>query len=269
MIRFSANLGLLFADAPLPQRFSRAAEAGFRTVEIWSPYLDSMDDLVKAKDAAGVEIVQFNMDRIDLRGGERGTAAIPEYTPRFRADAELAIETAKRLGARRFNALVGNRSEAHSREAQIDCLKENLRWAHALLAQHDLTLVIEPLCLQLNPHYLLPRPDEVFALVRELNLPHLKVQYDLFHAQMAEGNLTATLKENLPLIGNIQVADAPGRHQPGTGEINYRFVLGEIEALGYAGHVALEFIPSGTMDEALAWLPREHRAEGQAGALKL
>ncbi len=269
MIRFSANLGLLFAEVPLPQRLSRAAEAGFRTVEIWSPYLDSLDDIVKAKEAAGVGIVQFNMDRIDLRGGERGTAAIPEYTPRFRADVALAIETAQRLGARRFNALVGNRAESCTREEQIACLKENLRWAHALLEPHDLTLVIEPLCLQLNPHYLLPRPSEVFALVRELNLPRLRVQYDLFHAQMAEGNLTATLKENLPLIGNVQVADAPGRHQPGTGEINFRFVLSELEALGYAGHVALEFFPAGAMEEALAWLPNECRVEGPVSALKL
>lgn len=269
MIRFSANLGLLWADVPLPQRFAKAAEAGFRTVEIWSPYLDAMDDLVSAKNAAGVDIVQFNMDRIDLRGGERGTAAIPELTPRFRADVEAALESAGRLGARRFNALVGNRAESHTREEQIACLKDNLRRAHTLLEKHDLTLVIEPLCLPLNPRYLLPRPSEMFALVRELNLPRLSVQYDLFHAQMAEGNLTATLKENLPLIGNVQVADAPGRHQPGTGEINYRFVLSELEALGYAGHVALEFIPAGSMDAALAWLPKDCRVEGQASALKL
>lgn len=269
MIRFSANLGLLFADVPLPQRFAKAAEAGFRVVEIWSPYLNAMDDLVSAKNAARVNIVQFNMDRIDLRGGERGTAAIPEFTPRFRADVELAVESAHRLGAERFNVLVGNRVEGHSREAQLDCLKDNLRWAHALLEQHALALVIEPLCLQLNPHYLLPRPSEMFALVRELNLPRLKVQYDLFHAQMAEGNLTATLKENLALIGNVQVADAPGRHQPGTGEINYRFVLSELEALGYAGHVSAEYIPLGSTEESLAWLPRECRVEASASALNL
>jgi len=269
MLRFAANLGLLFADVPLPDRFGKAAEAGFRVVEIWSPYLDPIDDLDSAKDAAGIEIVQFNMDRIDLRGGERGTLSIPDQAHRFRADVQLAVETTSRLGARRFNTLIGNRSPAHAREAQIECLKDNLRWAQSVLDKHDLQLVVEPLCLQLNPNYLMPRPAELFALLRELNLPRVKVQYDLFHAQMSEGNLITTLRENISLIGNIQIADAPDRHQPGTGEINYRAVLGAIEALGYPGYVGLEYIPIGTVEESLAWLPRECRVEAQAGVLRL
>lgn len=267
MIRFTANLGLLFADVPLPQRFARAAAAGFRAVEIWSPYLDPLGDLIEASRAAGVEIVQFNMDRIDLRAGERGTLGMPEHQSRFRADLELAMRTAGQLGARRMNALIGNVSPLTTREAQLACLQENLAWAEGRLAAHDLTLVVEPLCPQLNPAYLLPRPSDLFALLRGLNLARVKVQYDLFHAQMAEGNLTATLKENLPLIGNIQIADAPGRHQPGTGEIAYRFVLQEIEAMGYGGRVGLEFMPQGTIEEALAWLPLACRVEGPANAL--
>jgi hydroxypyruvate isomerase len=109
----------------------------------------------------------------------------------------------------------------------------------------------------------------MLALVRELSLPRVKVQYDLFHAQMGEGALTSTLKEYLPWIGHIQAADAPGRGQPGTGEINYRYVFGQIEALGYAGHIGLEFAPAGAMDAALGWLPRAARAQAAAADLRL
>ena len=269
MLRFTANLGLLFADVPLPQRIAKAAEMGFRVVEIWSPYLDPMEEILKAKESAGVEIVQFNMDRIDMKAGERGNLSLPENQSRFRADLELAIQVAQELGAKRFNALIGNISEKATHAEQVECMKENLRWAQPLLAQADLILVTEPACLQLNPRYFMPRPSDVFALIRELNLQNVKVQYDLFHAQMAEGNLTLTIKNNLDYIANLQVADAPARNQPGTGEINYRGVLEAVESFGYEGRVALEFIPAGTMDEALAWLPREYRVEGSAKDLKL
>jgi len=269
MLRFTANLGLLFADIPLPQRITKAAEMGFRVVEIWSPYLDPLEEILKAKESAGVEIIQLNMDRIDLKAGERGNLSLPENQSRFRTDLELAIQVAQKLGAKRFNALIGNISEKATHAEQVECMKENLRWAQPLLAQADLTLVTEPACLQLNPRYFMPRPSDVFALIRELNLPNVKVQYDLFHAQMAEGNLTLTIKDNLAWIANLQIADAPARNQPGTGEINYRGVLEAVESLGYEGRVALEFIPKGTMDEALAWLPRACRVEGLASELKL
>ncbi len=269
MLRFTANLGLLFANVPLPQRILNAAEMGFRVVEIWTPYLDPLEEILKAKESAGVEIVQFNMDRIDLKAGERGNLSLPENQSRFRADLELAIQVAQKLGAQRFNALIGNISETATREEQINCMKENLRWAQPLLEAANLTLVTEPACLQLNPRYFMPRPSDVFGLIRELNLPNVKVQYDLFHAQMAEGNLTLAIKDNLAWIANIQVADAPGRNQPGTGEINYRRVLEAVESFDYKGRVALEFIPAGAMEDALAWLPRECRVECESSALKL
>jgi hydroxypyruvate isomerase len=256
-------------DVPLPQRIMKAAELGFRVVEVWSPYLDPIDEIVKAKQATGVEIVQFNMDRIDLKAGERGNLSLPENQSRFRADLELAIQTAQTLGAKRFNALIGNISEQASRDEQLECMKENLRWAQPLLEKNNLTLVTEPACLQLNPRYFMPRPSELFTLLRELNLPNVKVQYDMFHAQMAEGNLIGTIKDHAALIANIQIADAPGRNQPGTGEINYRRVFSAIESFAYDGRIALEFIPAGSIEEALAWLPRECRVECESGALKL
>lgn len=269
MLRFTANLGLLFADVPLPKRIKSAAEMGFRVVEVWTPYLDPLEEIVQAKMDAGVEIIQFNMDRIDMKAGERGNLSIPENKERFRTDLELAIQMAQKLGAKRFNALVGNVAENSTQKAQLECMVENLRWAQPILESNNLTMVVEPACLQLNPRYFMPRPADLFALLRELSLPNVKVQYDVFHAQMAEGNLIGTIKANLSSIANIQVADAPGRNQPGTGEINFRNLLSAIESFDYSGRIALEFNPSGSMDEALAWLPRECRDEGRTSELRL
>lgn len=269
MLRFTANLGLLFPETPLTQRIAQAAEMGFGVVELWSPYNDPLDEIIRAKQKAGVEIIQFNMDRIDMKAGERGTLSIPDFQGRFRTDLDLATQVASKLGAKRFNALVGNTAPNASRAEQLECMRQNLRWAQPILAQHDLTLVVEPACLQANPSYFMPRPSDLFTLVRELNLPNVRVQYDLFHAQMAEGNLVATIKNNLEFIANIQIADAPGRNQPGTGEINYRFVLGAIEAVNYQGRISLEYNPAGTMAEALAWLPPDCRVECRANDVKL
>ena len=211
MIRFSANLGLLFDFAPLRERFQLAADAGFRVVEIWFPHLESLADLVEAKAAAGVQVLQFNMDRIDFAGGERGTLGLPEHVERFRADLEVAIATARRLGAQQFNALAGNRSATCSRADQLECLKDNLRWAAMRLANTDLRLVVEPLSLELNRDYLMPRPSELFAIVEELGSTHVAVLYDIFHAHLAGDDLVATLRRRGSNIGHIQVADAPGR----------------------------------------------------------
>jgi hydroxypyruvate isomerase len=268
MLRFSANLGLLYADVPLVERFQKAADAGFRVVEIWFTHLENLDAVVNAKNVAGVEILQFNMDRIDFANGERGTLSIPDQAHRFRADLEIAIETARRLGARQFNALVGNQSSTATREQQLACLQDNLRWAATRLAGTNLRLVVEPLSAVINPGYLITRPRELLGIIRGIGSPKVAVLYDIFHAQMGEGNLVTTIREHLPWIGHIQAADAPGRHQPGTGEINYPFVLTEIEAMGYEGHIGLEYRPRGTTDESLAWLPREGRVTTNASALR-
>jgi len=252
MIRFSANLGLLFADVPLRERFQKAAEAGFRVVEIWFPY----DENLTTKDLAGLKLLQFNMDRIDFAGGERGTMAIPDQSHRFRADLEEAITIARHLGCRQFNALAGNLSPKFSPAEHVECLKSSLRWASERLANTGLRLVVEPLSLALNPGYMMPLPSKLLAIVAEINSPNLVVQYDIFHAHMAGEEIVPTLRRYLPWIGHIQVADAPGRHEPGTGEIDYRFVFGEIEAMGYDGYIGLEFRPLKTI-----WPPPKCRVE--------
>ena len=259
MIRLAASLGLLFQEVPILERFRRAAEAGFSVVEMWTPFSLPLDELFGAKETAGVTLLQFNLDMGDVPAGERGFLSLPDQKERFRSGFDLALQYARRLEVRQLHCLTGNRMPGFSREDQLACMRDHLEWLVPQLETNDLHLNIEPLNTFESPDYLFSRPSTLFATLRALDLPRIGVTYDLYHAQLMEGNLASTLRENLPLVGHIQVADVPGRHQPGTGEINYPFVFSEIEALGYEGFVSLEYIPLGSTEESLAWLPPESR----------
>jgi hydroxypyruvate isomerase len=269
MIRFAVNLGTLFTEVPLIERFQRAADAGFRVVEIWSPIEVEPQELARAQKEAGLELLQFNLDVGDLAAGDRGLLVLPHQKERFRLGFEKAIQLARLLGARQFNCLAGNRDPAYSQEEQLACLRENLEWLHPRLEASDLHLNIEPLSGFHSPDYLFTRSRDLFPLLGELGLPRIGVQYDVFHMQLTEGNLVTTMRHNLSLIGHIQIADAPNRHQPGTGEINYRYVLAEIEAMGYDKFVSLEYDPLDSTEESLAWLPVECRVQARASDLAL
>jgi hydroxypyruvate isomerase len=269
MIKFAANLAMLFNNVPLAERFRKAADSGFRVVEIWSPVEVHPKKLAEIIKDTGIELLQFNLDIGDLQAGDRGLLALPDQKERFRSGFERLIPLAGLFGARQFNGHVGNRVPACSLEEQLACMRENLEWLHPQLEAHDLYLNIEPLSEFHSPNYLFPRSRELFSALREFGLARIGVQYDLFHAQLMEGNLLTTLRENLSLMGHIQVADAPDRHQPGTGEINYRNVLAEIEALGYDKYVGLEYDPLGSTEESLDWLPVECRVQARARDLEL
>ena len=269
MLKFAANLALLFPKAPLLERFQKAADAGFRVVEMWVPFEFALKELAQAREEAGVQLLQFNLDMGDYASGERGLLSHPDQKGRFRAGFELALEYARRLGVRQFNCLAGNRVTDYSKDEQLACMKENLEWVVPHLEANDMVLNIEPLDAFYNPDYLFTRSRELFPLLRELGLPGIGVLYDIFRAQLMEGNLVTTMRENLPLIGHIQIADVPGRHQPGTGEINFRYVLAAIEAMGYDKFVSLEYAPLGSTEESLAWLPVECRVTARADDLQL
>jgi hydroxypyruvate isomerase len=268
MLRFAANLGLLFNEFAFLDRFQAAADAGFRLVEIMFP-MAPIDAICAAVKKAGVELLQFNLPGGDFPAGDRGFLAMPGKRQEFRAALQQALPAAKVLGVKQFNCLAGNWAPEYSREEQLACARENLAWASPLLVEAGLTMNIEPLSPFQSPRYVFPRPSELLALLKGLGLPRIGVQYDVFHAQLVEGNLIGTLKEYLPFVGHIQVADAPERHQPGTGEINYRAVFSALEQMGYDKVVSLEYIPVGSTIESLAWLPKECRVTGTAGQLKL
>jgi len=269
LIKVVASLGLLFKEVSILERFERAAAAGFSVVEMWTPFDLPLDELVRAKEKAGVSLLQFNLDMGNVPAGERGFPSLPDQKERFRSGFDLALEYARRLEVRQLHCLAGNRIPGFSREDQLACMRDNLEWLVPQLETSDLHLNIEPLNAFESPDYLFSHPGNLFAALRDLALSRIGVIYDLYHAQLMAGNLVSTLRENLALVGHIQVADVPGRHQPGTGEINFPFVFSEIEAVGYEGFVSLEYIPIGATEESLAWLPMESRVTMQIAGLDL
>jgi hydroxypyruvate isomerase len=216
MPKLAANVSMLFKDLPFLERFAAARRAGFRAVEYQYPYEFKADEVAAAVREAGVQVVLHNMPPGDAARGEHGTASLPGREQRFRDDLERAIAYAGAAGCTRVHCLAG---VAGGDEAHRTYLV-NLRYAAQRLRREGM------------------------------------LQYDVFHMQLMEGNLAATLERLLPRIGHIQLADAPGRNQPGTGEINFEFLLAHIDRIGYSGWVGCEYNPSGDTLESLKWAQR-------------
>lgn len=257
MIRYAANISMLFKEVPFLGRFAKAAEAGFSAVEFWSPWEYDAVELLRAIQEAQVRVVQFNLPEGGL--GEGGFLSHPERKQHWRETLKEAIDLAARMKARQINAPAGIQLTDRTRAQQFACLEDNLSWAIPHLETSGLQLMLEALNAQENPGYLLTHSWDALELLRRVDSPWIRFQYDVYHMQRMEGNLVDTLRDHLDHIGHIQIADCPGRHQPGTGEINYAFLLDTLEELGYDGYVGLEYVPLGTTEESLAWLDFDQR----------
>src|SRR5207248_1902083 len=237
-----------------------ARAAGFRAVELWWP---SGEDLGAVEDAvaeAGLEVVLFNLDAGDMPAGDRGLLSDPDRASRFRENVPVALELAGRLGTTKLNALVGLELDGVGRERQLDLARENIAWAADRAAPAGVEILIEAVNTFENGPYLLRTTREAAEFVRSVQRPNVRLQYDAYHMQRMEGNLVATLRERIRDIAHIQVADSPGREEPGTGEINYPFVFAALDELGYDGWIGLEYLPTGATTEAsLGWLPEAVR----------
>jgi len=251
--RFAANLTMLFADSPVPERFDRAAAAGFRAVEFLFPY-EHAAAVRGALDRTGLELVLFNLPAGDFAAGERGIANDPARRQEFRGGVDRALALAAELGTRRFNCLVGRRLHGVAEETQLAVAAENLAYAAEQAQAAGVAVGVEPLNPVDVPDFLLPTTTAALALIDRAGHPNLSLQYDVYHAQRAEGNLAATIARLAPRIGHVQVADSPDRHQPGTGEINFPFVLAALDRAGYGGWVGLEYNPAGGSEASLGWL---------------
>ncbi|WP_435105833.1 hydroxypyruvate isomerase family protein [Arhodomonas sp. AD133] len=256
MLKFAANLTFLFREAPFLERFARARQCGFRYVEFHNPYpfCEDIDAISDAKDAQGVEIVHFNLPGGDWAAGERGIAGWPDRCETFRTGVSETVATARTLGCRQLNCPVGYLRDDFSPGEQHRCLVENLRWAAEHAAEAGITLLVEPLNPVTHPGYALTTTAQARALLAQVNHPNLKIQYDFFQMQRAEGDLIETVRANLAYVGFIQLADSPGRHEPGTGEVNYRFLLEALANLDFEGYVSLEYQPSGQTEASLEWM---------------
>jgi len=253
MPKLAANLSLLFAETAFLDRFAAAARAGFRGVEYQFPYAFPARAVAERARAAGVEVVLHNIPAGDAARGDRGIACLPERASEFRDGVERALEYAGAAGCPRLNCLAGVVPPDAPRGRHFDTLVENVRFAAARLNAAGILLSLEPINTRSVPGFFLTNTRQVIEVLDAAGADNAFLQYDIFHMQIMEGDLAATIERLLPRIGHLQLADVPGRHEPGSGEINFDFLLRHIDRLGYSGWIGCEYNPLGNTVEGLAW----------------
>ena len=253
MPKFAANLTMLFTELPFMDRFEAAAKAGFEAVEYLFPYAFDKKELAAALRANGLEQVLHNLPAGNWDGGERGIACHPDRVSEFKEGVGRAIDYATALGCPRHNCLAGKLPVGAALQDAHPTLVDNLRFAARELEGAGIRLVIEPINSFDIPGFFLTRTDQALALLDEVGSSNLKVQYDIYHAQRMEGELGNTLSRHIARIGHIQLADNPGRGEPGTGEINYAWLFRHIDAIGYTGWIGCEYKPRASTAEGLGW----------------
>ncbi|HUI17029.1 MAG TPA: 2-oxo-tetronate isomerase, partial [Alphaproteobacteria bacterium] len=233
--------------------FEAAAKAGFKAVEYLFPYAHPKAEIAERLEAHGLAQALFNLPPGDWEAGERGTAILPNRINEFRDGLARAIEYAKALGCPRIHVMAGVAPSGVHPARLRETYVENLKFAAAEAAKENLTVLIEPINTRDMPGYYLCTSTQALAVIGAVKASNLRLQYDIYHAQIMEGDLAHTLENNLSVIGHIQIADTPGRHEPGSGEINYQFLLGFMDKVGYEGWVGCEYRPAAGTSAGLAW----------------
>jgi hydroxypyruvate isomerase len=255
MPQFAANLTFLFTEIPFMERFSAASQAGFRAVEFMFPYDYDQNEIKNQLNKTGLQLVLCNLPAGNWAGGDRGTAVNPARREEFREGVAKGIAAAKLLGVERMNCLAGLKPADLPDNQMRETVAENLHYAAAALGREGIRLMVEPLNRHDMPGFSLNTCVQVLEMIRQIGHPNAYLQLDVYHARRENEDVTAILRNHLERIGHIQIADCPGRHQPGTGETDFRFLLKEIDRLGYGGIVSLEYIPSPDTLTSLQWLP--------------
>ena len=253
MPKFAANLTMLFTELAFLDRFEAAAQADFKAVEFLFPYGFAIDDIKQRLDANQVQLVLHNLPAGDWDAGERGIACLPDRVQEFRAGVADAIRYAKGLGVGQLNCLAGKAPAGVAGDVLHQTFVSNLRFAAAELAAAGPNLLIEPINTYDIAGFYLNRTHQALEILDAVGAANAFVQYDIYHAQRMEGELGATLQKHLARIGHIQLADNPGRHEPGTGEINYAWLFKHLDAIGYQGWVGCEYKPAHSTAAGLGW----------------
>ncbi len=254
MPRFAANLTMLFNEVDFLDRFEAAAKAGFKGVEYLFPYDYDKDALAGRLHEHGLTQALHNLPAGDWDAGDRGIACHPDRVGEFQDGVGAAIAYAKALGCERLNCIAGLAPAGVERARLRAVFVDNLRFAAAELDAAGITLLTEPINTRDVPGFYLSSSDDALAIIAEVGAPNLMLQYDVYHMQIMEGDLAPTIQHNLSHIGHIQIADTPGRHEPGSGEINYPFLFKHLDRLGYDGWVGCEYRPAATTAEGLGWV---------------
>ncbi len=258
MPTFAANLSMLWNELPFLDRFTAAARAGFKSVEFLFPYDFQPDEIKQRLTEHQLQLVLHNMPAGDWAAGERGKACWPGHEDEFRANVARALQYATALGAPNLHCMAGIPPKGTGTAQAQATLVGNLRFAAEAAKQQGVRLLLEPINHFDIPGFFVNRPRQAIALMDEVGSDNLFLQYDIYHAQRMEGELTSTIKDLLPRIAHMQLADTPGRHEPGTGEINYRYLFDAIDDLGYTGQIGCEYKPRdpcpGGTDKGLSWV---------------
>jgi hydroxypyruvate isomerase len=261
-VRFCPNLSMLFKEVDFAERFGRAKEAGFKAVEFWWPSGEDLDQVESAIKDTGLEVALFNFDAGDMPNGDRGLVSDPDRRQEFRDNVPVALELARSVGCPRLNALMGLELDGVETEEQLELARENIAWAADQASEHGIEVMIEAVNTFENGPYLLYTTQAAADFVERVGRDNVKLQYDAYHMQRMEGNVVATLREHIDGITHVQVADSPDRGEPGSGELNYRYIFGVLEELSYGGWIGLEYKPTtDATEDSLAWLPQEKRGE--------
>ena len=248
---FAANLTLLFTEVAFLDRFAAAAEAGFTAVEFLFPYAHSPEAIAERLARHGLTLALFNLPPGDWAAGERGLAALPDRFADLQAGVETGLAYAAATGAARLHLMAGL-ADPRNPEARA-AYRRAVAWTAERLAREGLDLVIEPINGRNMPGYFLDDFEAAADLIRDLALPNLKLQFDLYHCQILHGDVTMRLRALMPMVGHVQTASVPGRHEPGTGEMNDARLFAELDSLGYDGFVGCEYNPAGGTREGLGW----------------
>ena len=255
MPKFAANLTMLFNEVPFLDRFDEAAKAGFRGVEYLFPYDFEPGELVERLRRNDLTQVLHNLPAGNWGAGERGIAVLPDRQDEFREGVDKAITYATALGCKQVNILAGIAKDVDPKDAHR-VFVENLKYAAPKLKAAGIKLLIEMINTRDIPGFFLTSTKQALDILDEVGSDNLYLQYDIYHMQIMEGDLARTMEANLAKIAHIQLADNPGRNEPGTGEINYPFLFGFLDKIGYQGWIGAEYKPAGKTTDGLSWLPK-------------
>ena len=253
MPKFAANLTMMFTELPFLERFAAAARAGFSGVEFLFPYDFEVKHLAEALALNRLSLVLHNLPAGNWAAGERGIACLPDRVDEFRAGVARAITYATSLGCPRVNCLAGLLASGADPQKARATLVANLRFAADELKAAGIALLLEPVNTRDVPGFFVSRHRDALAIMDEVGSDNLTLQFDIYHTQVMEGDLVRSIEASLARIGHVQLADNPGRHEPGTGEINYPVLFRHLDELGYAGWVGCEYKPRTTTDAGLDW----------------
>jgi 2-dehydrotetronate isomerase len=251
MPRFAANLTMMFNEVPFLDRFEAAAKAGFTAVEFLFPYDHPPKEISARLHGNGLAQALFNLPPGNWDAGEKGFAALPDRFADLQASLETALPFVEATGVKRVHLMAGIADRGDTKA--VEAFYKSVAWAAEFFQPHGLDVVIEPINPRNVPGYFLNDFGFAAELIRELKIPNLKLQFDIYHCQIIHGDVTMRLRAMMPIIGHIQIASIPSRHEPDDEELNYRFVFAELDRLGYGGFVGCEYNPRGRTSDGLGW----------------